>query len=142
TNRMCSSERFKIKTLDSDIDRAGKVGKLLTLDGREHALAALSFCKKRQSRPENCGVGSKCIRTKAMFYSETGAIPDIFAERSFKPTDLAEIDLSRRGERALVLDLLASARRNGKAREFEWLEKQIKRKPQPRLRKLLEKLPF
>lgn len=81
-----------------------------------------------------------------MFYTETGAIPDIFAERSFKPTDLAEIDLSRRGERALVLDLLASARRNDKAREFEWLEKQIKRKPKPkskpRLKKLLKKLPF
>lgn len=142
TNPMFSSERFQIKTLDSDIDRAEKVGKLLTLDGREHALAALSFCKNRQSRPENCGVCSKCIRTKAMFYTETGAIPDIFAERSFKPTDLTEIDLSRRGERALVLDLLASARRNDKAREFEWLEKQIKHKPKPRRRKLLEKLPF
>lgn len=146
TNPMFSSERFHIKTLDSDIDRAEKVGKLLALDGKEHALAALTFCKNRQSRPENCGMCSKCIRTKAMFYTETGAIPDIFAERSFKPTDLAEIDLSRRGERALVLDLLASARRNDKAREFEWLEKQIKRKPKPkskpRLKKLLKKLPF
>lgn len=139
-NHLFSSERFSIKTLDNNIDRAEKTGKLLTLENSDHALAAITFCKNRQSRPHNCGRCSKCIRTKAMFHTETGSIPDIFTDRSFKPTDLGTINLSHRGERALVLDLLASARRNGKLEDFIWLEKRLKQKPKRKSKSAIKKL--
>lgn len=129
TNNLFKSESFFVKTLDNELDRAEKAGKLMILEGKENALAALSFCKNRQSRPHNCGLCSKCIRTKAMFYTETGSIPNIFSDPTFVPQMLGTIDISRRGERALVLDLLSSARRNGKLEEFQWLEERVRQPP-------------
>lgn len=140
TNDLFKSERFNIKTLDSNIDRAEKTGELTKLKHADIALTSASFCKDRSSRPNNCGVCSKCVRTKAMFYTETGGIPNIFLNSSFESTDVRKIDLSDRGERALMLDLLNSAYRNGKAAEFVWLDDELRRHQRRNKKNIIRRL--
>ncbi|CEA05845.1 hypothetical protein BN1049_02302 [Pseudomonas saudimassiliensis] len=144
TNKLFTSGHFFVQTLDNDVDRSQKAGSLLKMDSHPQALHTVSFCKDYESRPHNCGVCSKCVRTKAMFYTETGEIPDVFLNRAFEPEDVGIIDITKRGEKTFVLDLLASARRNGKEDEFSWLSNKVKSSPAKaslyeKIKKLLKK---
>lgn len=126
TNPLFASSQFHINTLDLDL---GRPEKLAALSGNEMALRCVSFCKKREIRPENCGVCSKCSRSKAMFLAETGKIPDMFLNNSFSEDMLLDIDLSNRGERGSAMDLLSSAARNGRLSLFPKLTARLCAKP-------------
>lgn len=126
TNPLFASSQFHIKTLDLDL---GRPEKLAALSENEMALRCVSFCKKREIRPENCGVCSKCSRSKAMFLAETGKIPDMFLDNSFSEDMLMDIDLSNRGERGSAMDLLSSAARNGRLSLFPKLTARLCAKP-------------
>ncbi len=126
TNPLFASSQFHINTLDLDL---GRPEKLAALSNNEMALRCVSFCKKREIRPENCGVCSKCSRSKAMFLAETGKIPDMFLDNSFSEDMLLDIDLSKRGERGSAMDLLSSAARNGRLTLFPKLTARLCSKP-------------
>ena len=143
SNPFFASADFHVRTLDNDLDRSQKAGGLQQLAGGAAALQSVSFCKDYKSRPHNCGVCSKCVRTKAMFYTETGEIPPVFLDSQFSPRDVGIIDVTKRGERTFVLDLLSSARRNSKEKEFSWLADEVakpggKAKPSKKWRKLFK----
>ncbi|MFT5866842.1 MAG: hypothetical protein ACI82I_002597 [Gammaproteobacteria bacterium] len=119
TNNMFLSDGYSIRTLSTDVTRAEKV-ESLALDSL--ALGSVSFCKDHGIRPENCGVCSKCVRTKAMFYATTGDIPDIFLIREFSEADLGTIDVSVKSEMVFANDIVQSAKKNGKLDDFRQLE--------------------
>lgn len=126
TNPLFASNQFHINTLDLDL---GRPEKLAALSTSQMALQCVSFCKKRKIRPDNCGVCSKCTRSKAMFLAETGRIPEMFLDNSFSETMLLDIDLSNRGERGSAMDLISSAARNGRLSLFPQLTARLCAKP-------------
>lgn len=85
SNRFFDSGDFNLQTLDELTTRAEK---LTTLFHNATALESLSFCKNRKIRPKNCGVCSKCLRTKYMFLASVGEIPKTsflnYSKPSFK----------------------------------------------------------
>lgn len=120
TNPMYASSTFHVATASADATRSDKVALL----AKDHvALRALTFCKDYSKRPKNCGVCSKCTRTKAMFIAVTGEAPDIFIDRRFDPKSLATIKLSSRSEAAFFVDLYLAARRNGNLDRLPGLER-------------------
>ncbi|MBE0494584.1 MAG: hypothetical protein IBX48_09620 [Thiomicrospira sp.] len=72
SNRWFFVDNFKLHVHGEDTTRAEKVGQLAK---NNTALNAISFCKNRKIRPLNCGVCSKCMRTKYMFLASVGYIP-------------------------------------------------------------------
>lgn len=81
TNPFFDSGNFRLKIEGEDVTRAEK---LPLICASEEALKSASFCVDYESRPENCGVCRKCVRTKIMFMAATGKIPDnVFLEPIF-----------------------------------------------------------
>ncbi|MEA1988426.1 MAG: hypothetical protein U9N57_04350 [Pseudomonadota bacterium] len=73
SNRYFDSGDYQLITHGEDVTRAEK----LTVIANHHsALRSISFCKNRRVRPENCGLCSKCLRTKYMFLASIGYIPE------------------------------------------------------------------
>ncbi|OQA29870.1 MAG: hypothetical protein BWY57_03172 [Betaproteobacteria bacterium ADurb.Bin341] len=64
--------------LVTDSDNVTRTEKMPSLKQSPVSLQALTFCSDKRSRPLNCGVCSKCMRTKLMFVASTGAIPPLF----------------------------------------------------------------
>ena len=115
TNHLFSSRQMAIRTLDTEVTRGDKVAALAD----DHlALSALSFCKDYAVRPDNCGVCSKCLRTKAMFYAAIGTVPPIFRDPSLDLAAMPGFDLSRSYERVFALDMSRIARERGREAEF------------------------
>ncbi|MGN6466106.1 MAG: hypothetical protein ACTHLP_11510 [Rhizobiaceae bacterium] len=110
TNAMFESASFKMKTACLDLTRAQKMEALLSAP---KALESLSFCKDYESRPDNCGVCSKCVRTKYMFLAVGGTVPPIFSDMSINHKLIRKIDIGKRSERAFFLDLVAAAKEHG-----------------------------
>lgn len=73
SNRWFFVDDFKLNLHGEDVTRAQKVGHLAE---NNRALSAISFCKNRKVRPMNCGLCSKCMRTKYMFLASKGFIPE------------------------------------------------------------------
>lgn len=71
TNPFFNSGDFHLKTFGNDVTRAEKLPSILS---NQLAVKSLSLCKDKKIRPENCGVCSKCIRTKYMMLATTGII--------------------------------------------------------------------
>ena len=113
--RLFRHEGMGFHLLGLDKTRSEKVAQIAA-DPR--ALRSLSFCKDYATRPENCGLCSKCVRSKAMFHAALGEVPDIFLSRDFHPRDLERLDLSRRFEQIFARDILSLARRAGREAEF------------------------
>jgi hypothetical protein len=72
TDQLYDSGDFNLETFGNDVTRAEKLPSILS---NKSALKALSLCKDKKVRPENCGVCSKCTRTKYMMLATTGLIP-------------------------------------------------------------------
>jgi hypothetical protein len=115
TNHLFSSREMAIGTLDPDVTRGQKAA-VLAQDSL--ALSALSFCKDYAVRPDNCGVCSKCLRSKAMFYAATGTVPPIFRDMSLDLARMPGFDLSRSYERVFALDMARLASDHGREAEF------------------------
>lgn len=123
TNRLFGSAGFGIRTLDPSMTRGEK---LAAISSEDLALSALSFCKDYAVRPENCGVCSKCMRTKAMFFAATGAVPPIFLDPALDTDRMQALDLSRRNEQVFAMDLVRIARANGREADFAELAEAIR----------------
>ncbi len=113
-----SSGMCRSRLLGLDTTRAEKVAKLAD---DQLALHSVSFCKDYHTRPDNCGVCSKCVRTKAMFFAYSQEVPDIFLTPGFAPEDLGSVDLSRTFERIFAQDVLNLAQRRGNTAYFQKL---------------------
>lgn len=99
----------RLKTLDDHLTR---IEKLPLIMASEEALASVTFCGNYRSRPFNCGRCQKCTRTKVMFFVETGRVPEIFADVSIAPNWHTRFDFHKSYQRAFLLDIVTSARRN------------------------------
>jgi hypothetical protein len=73
TDQLYASGDFKLETFGNDVTRAEKLPSILE---NKLALQSLSLCKDKKIRPENCGVCSKCVRTKYMMLAAAGYIPN------------------------------------------------------------------
>lgn len=85
TDHLFDDGRTKLITADDDLTRSEKL-KLIV--NSKTALDSLAFCWNRKIQPENCGVCSKCLRTKMTFLAATGSVPEIFHDLSI-PSDWA-----------------------------------------------------
>ncbi len=111
TNKFFSDGCTKFITHDDSITRLEKLPLLLK---NETALDSLSFCIDYKYRPENCGVCSKCMRTKLMFQVVCGYIPKIFKDQSLNESSIDSINLKKNSEIAFFLDLYNHAKKNGR----------------------------
>jgi hypothetical protein len=109
TNPLLASSYFRMDTANNQLSRAAKLQELVN---SEIALSSLSFCKDYDTRPLNCGVCTKCTRTKAMFLATCGRIPPIFVDPTLRPLNEV-LHLDKRHDRAFFLDLYQAARANG-----------------------------
>ena len=107
TNGYFAGEDFSMRTLSLDYSRADKTE---LLSRHPLACSTISCCKVRAKRPENCGLCTKCVRTKIMFVASTGAVPPIFAEAALTEAQVRSMDLSKRNEYAHFCDIYAKAR--------------------------------
>lgn len=129
TNNLFSDGITKLVTLDDNVTRCEK---LPLLHGSNKALLSLSFCVDYKSRPLNCGICSKCLRTKVMFLSSTGHIPDIFKDKSIKRDWYKYFDLTSNIQKAFLLDILITAKSNNRSSSlpnFNKVYAYIKKKP-------------
>lgn len=86
------------------------------------ALKSISFCKDYDTRPENCGVCSKCVRTKAIFLAATGRVPDIFVSPGFSENDMESFDLTKPYERVFAYEIMRRARQTNTTGSFKVLQ--------------------
>jgi hypothetical protein len=122
TNERFRSEAFSVRTLCSDVDRPAKAR---VLSGHPSALRSLSFCKHYETRPENCGRCSKCIRTKANFELELGYVPDIFIDPTYNFAEVLALDFSMKENRCSSTNLMLSAYRNNRLKEYRMLAERL-----------------
>ncbi|MGE6527592.1 hypothetical protein ACQKEM_00950 [Pseudomonas sp. NPDC077382] len=98
TNELFAGLAFCLVTADQNIDR---IQKMELLASSNAALSSLSVCKDYSFRPGNCGVCSKCMRTKLHFQASVGYVPSIFSNNE----ELGEAGirwLAERGKREHV----------------------------------------
>jgi hypothetical protein len=72
TDQLYDSGDFHLETFGNDVTRAEKLPSILS---DNLAVKSLSLCKDKKVRPHNCGVCSKCTRTKYMMLATAGYIP-------------------------------------------------------------------
>lgn len=106
SNAYFKGARYFMNTASLNISRANKIK---ALSESHEALSSLSFCIDYKSRPDNCGVCSKCTRTKAMFLAAIGKIPNIFTDTSVNKNMLETISITERNEIAFFMDLYQMA---------------------------------
>ncbi|MDR9500084.1 MAG: hypothetical protein RI556_12980 [Hydrogenovibrio sp.] len=111
TNRHFSNGLFSLETHGEDVTRAEK---LKSISENKAALNAISFCKDKSIRPENCGVCVKCLRTKYMFLASVGQIPNSAFLNPVHPSKLKIKFSSNTGfNNSYVKDTYKTAFRNG-----------------------------
>ena len=143
TNAYFKSDVFEMQTANLDITRAHKLERI---SKNKLALDSLIFCGRTAMRPENCGVCSKCMRTKAMFVAATGKIPDIFLDCGMTRAHVDKFDISKVSERAFFMDLIEMAETNDRVAEIPGLDSKISklRKPPfkwPRWTRWIQRIP-
>ena len=121
TNKYFSDGCTKLITLDDDVTRSEKLPLLVN---NEIALHSLSFCVDYSHRPENCGVCSKCMRTKLMFQAVCGYIPDVFKDKSLDEQSIKCIKLKKNSEVVFFLDLYNQAKKYNRLGDIPKLQEQ------------------
>lgn len=109
TNAYFDDGCARLRTLDDHLTRTEKMPLILSC---EEALASVTFCTNKQTRPDNCGKCQKCMRTKVMFFVASGKVPEIFADTSIPSDWYDRFDLQKSYQRAFLLDIMVSAKRN------------------------------
>jgi hypothetical protein len=110
TNRYLKGTNFQLEPRCENHTRANKAGSVAL---NPLALKAVSFCKRREVRPDNCGTCTKCVRTKVMFAATLGYQPDIFLDPTFDEDTVNSINLDDKNEQAFFVDLCQIARSRG-----------------------------
>ncbi|TKA96434.1 hypothetical protein FAZ78_11460 [Cereibacter changlensis] len=124
TNRYLSGRNF---SLSPQCEERTRVEKAEVVGRHPVAIKATSFCKRRDTRPHNCGRCSKCMRTKLMFEATLGRQPDIFLDASFDAGLVRRIDLSSKNERAFFIDLYQAARDRGTIEAIPGLQERFEK---------------
>ena len=93
-----------------DVTRSDKLSLIVT---SPEALASVTFCVDKASRPENCGQCEKCLRTKVMFLVATGSVPDLFADVDVPADWLRAFPFDKQASAAFLADVLHTGERNG-----------------------------
>lgn len=140
TNFLFNDGITKLVTENDDITRAEKLPYFLD---SEIMLNSLTFCVNKKSRPHNCGVCSKCTRTKLMFLATTGEIPDIFKNRDINKKSYQSLNVGSSSEQAFITDLYFSAKNNDQLKlmpELEQVMKKMRNSKQSKITKFLKKL--
>ncbi len=119
TNRHMRNANGRLITRDDDVARSEKVEKLLQ-SGID--LSCLSICTAYNSRPHNCGVCAKCVRTKTMFYAASKQIPSIFQDMSMRNDWYKSINLNLKSNRVFFGDILDTLSRHGLQNELGYSE--------------------
>jgi hypothetical protein len=122
TNDYFSSGDFRLRTENLDVTRGQKME---LLSKYPSALQAITFCSDSSNRPKNCGLCSKCVRTKVMFIAATGKVPDIFNNSAISKKYLNALNLNKRSERAFFADIIALAESNKHVDKIPGLKKKI-----------------
>lgn len=92
TDQLYKSGDFQLETHGNNVTRAEKLPVIMQ---NKWALKSLSLCKNKKIRPENCGVCSKCVRTKYMMLATTGIIPkESFIDPSLNTNQKLEVATS------------------------------------------------
>ena len=128
TTPLLRSEAMGCDLLDLDLARDAKI---IILSRHPDALPALSFCKDYPTRPRNCGVCAKCVRSKVQFYAATGVVPDIFVHPGLAPRDFAVFKHMRRNDLAPLRRALIVAEKNGRTDVLGPLIDQMRRARPP-----------
>lgn len=115
TNFLFDDGTSRLVTDSDDVTRSEKMPLLLE---SEIALRSLTFCVDKSSRPLNCGVCSKCMRTKLMFLASTGVIPPIFKSDTVPEQWFRCFEYRYPKELSDLLDVIISAKRHGHTDAF------------------------
>lgn len=142
TNYLFDDGITSLITENDDITRSEKMPFLMK---SETCLQSLTFCGNKKNRPNNCGVCSKCLRTKLMFLASTGIIPDIFITKGIPENAMKVFDVNSAGGQAIFMDLYYCAKNNNRLHlipELEEIVKKIKKitQKQNRIIGVLKKL--
>lgn len=121
TNPLFESSSLRMHTANLDVTRADKLPLLMRYP---EALNAVSFCVDYSFRPENCGVCSKCVRTKAMFLAAGCGVPAIFVDPTFDQELFERQDFGF-GTRSLLSEIYIAARQNGMLEHFPGLKEKL-----------------
>ncbi len=70
-------------------------------------LRAISVCPDKSMQPDNCGVCSKCVRSKLMFLASVGTIPDIFLDNGVGDKWVEVFDASNVAEYSFLSEILS-----------------------------------
>ena len=106
TNYLFDDGITSMETADDMVTRSEKIPFFMNED---HMLDALTFCVDKKSRPYNCGVCSKCMRTKLMFFAATGSVPEIFKNMEIGEDAFDSFNVKSKSEQAFISDLYYSA---------------------------------
>ncbi|MFK8250690.1 hypothetical protein [Ancylobacter terrae] len=122
TNDLFAASHYGMRTLGQKTSRIRKLDAL-----REDAVAmsAISFCAARKMRPHNCGVCSKCVRTKLMMIALTGSCPDIFLDTKITDKQIRQIDAH--SNKSFRFEILQTARERGHLDKLGALEQHMQR---------------
>jgi hypothetical protein len=111
TNAYFDDGFTRLNTLDDHLTRTEKMPLILS---SKEALSAVSFCNSYRTRPDNCGRCDKCMRTKLMFFTACGTVPEIFSDISIPSHWYRGFNLETEYQRVILLDILTCAKRNSR----------------------------
>jgi hypothetical protein len=123
TNKFISDGVRSLVTLDDDVSRSGKLP--LILESKEGS-KSVTFCVNKKIRPQNCGLCSKCMRTKAMFLAKSGKIPNIFCDNSFSSKWYKSMKLNIESDWVFLSDIIACCKIEGNEHLIPGINKAIK----------------
>lgn len=124
TNFLFDDGITSLITKNDDIARSEK---LEWIASSNIALESSTFCSEKKNRPNNCGVCSKCTRTKLMFLAATGSIPNIFLDMKIhKNAPILKVS-TKSSKNTFLLDLYFCAKNNNRLDLIPGLEKSINR---------------
>lgn len=108
-NQYLAGSDFAIRTVCA----VGRTEKLAAIAASEIGLPFLSCCRQEDALPANCGICSKCVRTKAMLVAAIGRVPEIFIDNTFDENLMRNLNIESRFERAELFDLYSFAKERG-----------------------------
>ena len=124
TNFLFDDGITSLLTENDDVTRSEKMEWMISSD---LALQSSTFCSDKKYRPNNCGVCSKCTRTKLMFLAATGSIPNIFLDMKLY-NNAPILKVSRKSAKnTFLLDLYFCAKNNNRLELIPGLKESMKK---------------
>lgn len=101
-----------VTSLITENDNLARSEKFNWISSSHLVLESLTFCSDKRNRPNNCGVCSKCTRTKFMFLAATGTIPNIFLDmKIYESAPILKVSMNL-ASNIFLMDLYFCAKNN------------------------------